>query len=104
MATYIILGRFSLHLLEEIHEFTQLTEMVMLKVKKECPGIVWKQSFATLGRFDVVDIIEADDPKMVEKTTILMRSHGYSTTEVLMASQWKDFFATLGQEPEQKTR
>ncbi len=95
MATYIILGKFSLYPLEEIREFKQLNEDVVLKIKKECPGIVWKQSFATLGSYDVVDIIEADNPKTVEKATILMRSHGYSTTEVLMVSQWKDFFATL---------
>jgi uncharacterized protein with GYD domain len=37
------------------------------KIKTECPGVVWKESFATLGRFDVVDIVQAADPKELEK-------------------------------------
>jgi len=40
-----------------------LAATVSAKIKKHCPEINWKGSFATLGRFDVVDFVEADDPK-----------------------------------------
>ena len=48
------------------------------KIKTECPRIVWKESFATLGRFDVVDIAQAADPKEVEKAVMIIRAYGHS--------------------------
>jgi uncharacterized protein with GYD domain len=63
MATYIIVSRFSTEAFRETHEFKTLAEAVSAKIKKECSGVKWKDSFATLGRFDVVDIVEANDPK-----------------------------------------
>ena len=65
------------------------------KIKTECPSVVWKKSFATLGRFDVVDVVEADDSKKIEKAAMIIRAHGHSTTETLMATPWKEFLETL---------
>lgn len=50
-------------------------------IKSACPGVRWKDSFATLGRCDVVDVIELDDPKQVEKAAMLIRAYGHSTTD-----------------------
>jgi len=47
-------------------EFKKLAADVSSRIKSEYPGVVWKSSFATLGRFDVVDIVESDDLKQVE--------------------------------------
>jgi hypothetical protein len=27
------------------------------KIKDECPAVTWKDSYLTLGRFDVMDIV-----------------------------------------------
>ncbi len=35
--------------------------------KKQCPDITWKGSFATLGRFDVVDLVEAETPSKLRR-------------------------------------
>jgi len=48
-----------------------------------------------LGRFDVVDIVEADDPKDIERAAMIIRSHGHSITETLVATPWKEFLAAL---------
>jgi uncharacterized protein with GYD domain len=40
----------------------------------------------TLGRFDVVDIVQAADPKEVEKAVMIIRAYGHSTTETLVAN------------------
>lgn len=95
MATYIILSRVSPQVLEEPKDFKQLAEKVSAKVKAECPGVVWKQSYGTLGRFDVVDIIESDDPKQVSRVAMILRTSGHETTETLMATPWKEFLANL---------
>ena len=95
MATYVILSRFSPDAFEDLRDFKDLATAVSSKIRKQCPGVVWKSSFATLGRFDVVDFVEADDPKQIEKAAMIIRAFGHSTTETLLATPWKDFLAGL---------
>ncbi len=95
MATYIILSRFSPEAFEDPKDFLKLAERVSSKIKKDCPGIRWKDSYATLGRFDVLDIVEAEDPKQIEKAAMIIRGFGHSTTETLVGTPWKNFLAGL---------
>ena len=91
MATYIILSRISPQAFSNPGEFIKLAANVSEKIKKECPGVTWKNSYSTMGRFDVIDIVEADDPKEIEKLALIIRAYGRSTTETLLATPWKDF-------------
>ncbi|MBI2850935.1 MAG: GYD domain-containing protein [Chloroflexi bacterium] len=95
MKTYIILSRISPEALDDPKEFRQLAEKVSARIKKECPGIVWKESYVTLGRFDVVDIVESDNPETVARAVMILRTAGHETTETLMATPWKEFLASL---------
>jgi len=95
MTSYVILSRFSPEAFREPKDFRKLADEVSTRIKKECKRITWKQSFATLGRFDVVDIVEADDPKDIERAAMIIRSHGHSITETLVATPWKEFLAAL---------
>jgi len=95
MATYVILSRVSPQAFSNPEEFKGLAAKVSEKIKSECPGVTWKHSFATMGRFDVIDIIEADDPKQVEKAAMIIRAYGHSSTETLLATPWKDFLNIL---------
>ncbi len=91
MATYVILSQFSPEAFREPKEFKKLADAVSSKIKSKCPEIRWKDSYATLGRFDVVDVIEADDPQQIEKAVMIIRAYGHSTTETLVATPWKEF-------------
>jgi len=95
MATYVILSRFSPEAFQEPKEFKGLATSVAARIKSDCPGVIWKDSYATLGRFDVVDIVEANDVKEVEKAAMIIRALGHSTTETLLATPWKEFLAAL---------
>lgn len=95
MATYIILSQFSPNTFRDPKELRGLATTVSEKIKSECPGVKWKDSFATLGRFDVVDVVEADDPQQVEKAAMIIRAYGRSRTETLPGTPWKEFLATL---------
>ena len=59
----------------------KIAQRVEEKIKSECPNVHWKESYATTGRFDVVDIVESDDPKQIAKAAMIIRSYGHSTTE-----------------------
>jgi uncharacterized protein with GYD domain len=95
MATYVVLSRFSPEAFKDPSEFKKLAEAVSAKIKSECSGVRWKDSYAALGRFDVVDIVEANDPKRIEKATMIIRAYRHSTIESLVATPWKDFVASL---------
>jgi uncharacterized protein with GYD domain len=95
MATYIILSQISPQAFSDTFEFKEIAARVAAKIKNECPGVVWKESYTTMGRFDVVDIIEADDPKDVAKAAMIIRAYGHSTTETLTAIPWKSFLELI---------
>ena len=95
MTTYIILSRFSPEAFDNPKHFLELAEQVSKKIKRECPNVKWKDSYATLGRFDVIDVVEASDPKEIEKVAMIIRAYGHSTTETARGAPWKDFLAGL---------
>ncbi len=95
MATYIILSRVSPDALSDPKNFKKLAQTVSEKIKNECPDVKWKESFATMGRFDTVDIVESDDSYQVEKAAMIIRGYGHSMTETMLATPWKDFLARL---------
>ncbi len=95
MAVYIILSRFSPEAFREPKDFKKLASEVSARIKKDCPGVKWKASYATLGRFDVVDIVESEDPKQVEKAAMIIHAYGHSTTETMLATPWDEFLEML---------
>jgi uncharacterized protein with GYD domain len=95
MATYVILSRVSPQAFSKPEEFKQLATKVSEKIKSECPGVTWKNSYATMGRFDIIDIVEANDQKQVEKAAMIIRAYGHSSTETLLATPWKEFLNIL---------
>ncbi|HVA36325.1 MAG TPA: GYD domain-containing protein [Candidatus Dormibacteraeota bacterium] len=95
MATYAILSRFSPRAFTDPAEFKAIAERVSAEIKRRCPGVTWKQSYATLGRFDVIDLVESDDVKQVERAAMIIRGYGHSTTETLPCTPWEEFLAAL---------
>ena len=95
MNTYFILSRFSPDAFDDPKHFLELADQVSNKIKKDCPRVQWKDSYATLGRYDVIDVVEASDPKEIEKVAMIIRALGHSTTEILLCTLWKEFLEGL---------
>jgi uncharacterized protein with GYD domain len=95
MATFVILSHISPDAVNDPKDFKDFAKTVSERIKQQCPGVTWKDSFATLGRFDVVDIVEAADPKEAAKAAMIIRSYGHSSTETLLATPWKEFLSAL---------
>ena len=95
MATYIIFSKFSAQAFTDPKDFKGLADAVAAKIKSECPKVTWKESYATMGRFDAVDIVESDDHHQVEKAAMIIRAYGRSKTETLPATPWNEFLASL---------
>jgi uncharacterized protein with GYD domain len=95
MATYVILSRVSPEAFKEPRDFKALAKKVTSRIKKDSPGVVWKDSYATMGRFNVVDIIESNDPNQVDMAAMIIHALGHPTTETLRAVPWRDFLSEL---------
>ena len=95
MATYVILSRLAADAFEDPKDFKKIAATVASKIRKECKGVVWKQSYALLGRFDVIDIVEAADVRQVEKAALIIRAYGHATTETMPATVWSEFVDQL---------
>lgn len=91
MATYIILSNISPQAFSDPFEFKKIAERVASKIKSECPGVEWKQSYSTMGRYDVIDIVESADPEQIAKAAMIIRAYGHSTTETMRAFHWQEF-------------
>jgi len=95
MSTYIILRRLPPAALDDPRHSLELADQVSRKIKDECPNVRWKESYATLGRYDVVDVVETEDPKEIDKVTTIIQAYGHSTTDTLIGTPWKQFLAGL---------
>jgi uncharacterized protein with GYD domain len=73
MPTYIILSKLSSDAFQDPKEFKKLADAVASRIRKQCPDVIWKQSFATLGRFDVLDVVESKDSEQVARAPMLIR-------------------------------
>jgi uncharacterized protein with GYD domain len=95
MATYVILSQLAPDAFDDPRDFKKIAKTVAEKIRKECKGVVWKQSYALLGRFDVVDIVEAADVREVERAALIIRAYGHATTETMAATPWNTFIDQL---------
>ena len=95
MATFVILSKISPDAFSEPRELKKIANNVASRIRKECPDVVWKQSFALMGRFDVIDIVESRDIEQVERAALIIRSYGHAATETMPATPWKQFIDAL---------
>ncbi len=95
MATYVILSELAPEAMRDPKDFKKLAETVKSKIKEHCPKVHWKESYALMGRFDVIDVVEADNPADVERAAMIIRSYGHATTETLHATPWSTFLESM---------
>jgi uncharacterized protein with GYD domain len=95
METYVIFTRLSPGSFKDADQFRQVAKRVSQRIKDECPKARWKDSYALMGRFDVLDIVEAENARDAERAALIIRSEANATTETMHATPWSDFLAKL---------
>lgn len=95
MATYVILSRLLPDAVPNSEEFKTRAKTVAYRLQHECPGVTLKESYALLGRFDLMDIIEGDDPDEITKAATIIRSSAHAITETMPATPWDQFLGKL---------
>ncbi len=92
MAPYVVLSRFSPEAFRDPGDFKKLAGAVSSKIKSECPGIRWKESFAALGRFDTFNAVESDDSKQIERAAMIIRAYSIPARKLLPPHRGRNFF------------
>lgn len=95
MPTYVLLSHFSADAIVDPPEIINLDAMVKRRVRAECEGVEWLDSYVLLGRYDSLDLFRAPNNEAASKVALIVRSFGHVTTEVLPATSWPDFAATV---------
>jgi uncharacterized protein with GYD domain len=93
--TYVILSKLSPDAFDDPKDLKKLAKDVSSRIKKQCPDVRWKFSWVTLGRFDVVDVVETSRPEQLERAVMLIRAYGHAATETLPATEWHAFLDRL---------
>ncbi len=95
MATYVILSKIAPDAFDDPRGLKKIAKTVAEKIRRECKGVTWKQSYALMGRFDVIDIVEASEASEVEKAALIIRAYGHASTETMPATPWNAFIDEL---------
>ncbi len=91
MPTYVLLTRLSPEAVKSPRDIEKLEKEVSDKIKRECKGVQWLNSYAVLGPYDYLDLFEAPDEREATKVTMIIRSFGHATTETWTATPWNRF-------------
>lgn len=96
MQTYVMLSRMLPTAAGTSAQFKANAAKVRKMLETEVPQAKWICSYATMGQYDAVDIFEAPDMQHAATVSAIVRVHGQSETQTMLAQDWSKFVAAAG--------
>lgn len=93
MPTYIMLSSLSPEGVQTIKNNPQRIKEVNQEIEQL--GVKVKDQWATLGRFDFVNVVEAPDERAIAKVSMELGSRGTAKYETLTAIPVDEFIASI---------
>lgn len=94
MAIYVVLSK--LHNKNDSGTLKDRAKKVHDATHAELPGSKWSgQYYMQGGEFDLVDVVETDDPAATKKISEIIKRHGQADVSVLSATPWKEHLARV---------
>ena len=94
MPTFVMLTRLTPEVVKTPADLRRLEREVADRVRRECPEVTWRGSYAVLGPCDYLDLFEAPNEDVAARVVMIVRSFGHASTETWTAVPW-DRFETL---------
>jgi uncharacterized protein with GYD domain len=94
MATFVVLATFTEQGIRDVKETTRRADHFKEMAKKV--GVTVKDMYWTLGRCDIVTILEAPDDATMTALSLSVASRGNVRTETLRAFSQPDMATVLG--------
>lgn len=95
MAMFVLVTKLNDSLIATANQRKTAGSHWLKKVKELCPDVRWKAHYALLGRYDFMDIYEADDIETAQKVAVLTRSLGAKEVESWQATPYDAFLGVL---------
>ena len=95
MEVNVILSKINPGAFTNSKEFKRAAEEVAKTIKRDCPNIVWKDSYALLGDYDVIDVVEAQNKAEIMKAVEIIRAIGKAHTQTFSAIPWREHIDSL---------
>lgn len=100
MTTFIMLTRLAHEDLDSPQHLEDMERQMMDRIRRDCPEVKWRESFAVLGPYDYFDVFDAPDVASATKVSTLLRTYGKADVEVWPATEWRQFKEMLHGLPE----
>jgi uncharacterized protein with GYD domain len=82
MPDFLMFTRLSSENIRSAEEAEKREQRTLEAIRKNCPGIEWKESYALMEPDDFLDIFTADDMETALKVSALVRKSGCSHSEI----------------------
>lgn len=91
MTTFVLLSRISPAIIDQTSELAELDSMFANELAQELPQVRRLASYALLGAYDFMHIIEAPDELQAAKAALLVNRFGSAATQTLTAIPFEEF-------------
>lgn len=91
MATFIMLTKLNPEARHASSSMHRMAEEILECIRRDCPGVEWKQRFAVLGRVDILDVFSAPDIETAMRVATVVRTMSQAATEIWGATDWAEF-------------
>jgi uncharacterized protein with GYD domain len=95
MAKYVLFTKLGGDSFKSSQQFREVAERVATRIRTECPRVHWGDSYALMGQYDILDIVESDSVQEVERAAMIIRAEARATTETMHATPWQEFLKAL---------
>lgn len=91
MKTFVLLTKLSPETSQKVKERTELGRKWLNQVKEKCPDVNFIAHYALLGKYDFMDIYEAESEETAAKVSLISLQNGAFNSECLTAIPYKRF-------------
>ena len=97
MPTFILATKLAPDALKDADARRKMGHRWLKKVEAACPDVKWLGHYATLGRFDFIDIYEAGSAATAQRVALISRSEGAVSAETWPSFPYDEFLKVLEQ-------
>jgi len=95
MNTYFLATKLSVSGTHDVASIRENGRRWLDAVKKNCPGVVWKEHYALFGQYDFISVFQAPDLETAAKVSVISMSMGAMKAESWPAIPYNDFISML---------
>ncbi|MFA6043025.1 MAG: GYD domain-containing protein [Patescibacteria group bacterium] len=95
MATYILLTNLGIEACGSNEQMKSTLHLVEKRLKEECRGVTFVEGYGCMGTYDLVYILESEEPQTIEKVVPILRELGHSTIQTMLATPFEQFIKAL---------